>query len=170
MVFAVMIFQSVEPIEIVETEYPVRIDDFSVRTDSGGAGRHRGGLAYCRQWRVLDDAQFSSRTSHRRFGASGMAGGEAPPLSRTIFNPGRANEQILPGLAQIALQPGDVIRLEQSGGGGWGDPRLRDPQALEDDIADGYVSMESAYRTYGRTLIRGSIGEGGSPVISQLDQ
>ncbi len=154
MVFAVMIFQSVEPIEIVETEYPVRIDDFSVRTDSGGAGQHRGGLAYCRQWRVLNEAQFSSRTSHRRFGASGIAGGQAPPLARTIFNPGRADERVLPGLAQIALQPGDVIRLEQSGGGGWGDPRLRDPQALQDDVADGYVSIESAARAYGRTLIQ----------------
>ncbi len=154
MVFAVMIFQSVEPIEIVETEYPVRIDDFSVRTDSGGAGQHRGGLAYCRQWRVLNEAQFSSRTSHRRFGASGIAGGQAPPLARTIFNPGRADERVLPGLAQVALQPGDVIRLEQSGGGGWGDPRLRDPQALLDDVADGYVSIESAARAYGRTLIR----------------
>jgi N-methylhydantoinase B len=158
MVFAVMIFQSIEPIEIVETEYPVRIDDFSVRIDSGGAGLHRGGLAYCRQWRVLSEAQFSSRTSHRRFGASGIAGGGAPPPARTILNPGEPDETILPGLVQVALKPGDVVRLEQSGGGGWGDPRKREPQALLDDVADGYVSIESAAQAYGRQIIRGPDG------------
>ncbi|MDB5511937.1 MAG: 5-oxoprolinase [Enterovirga sp.] len=154
MVFTVMIFESVEPIEIVETEFPVRIDDFSVRTDSGGAGIHRGGLGYCRSWRVLQDAQFSSRTSHRRFGASGIAGGGAPLPSRTTLNPGRPDERVLNGLEQLNLKAGDVIRLEQSGGGGWGDPKDRDGQALLDDVADGYVSEESARRAYGRAVTR----------------
>jgi N-methylhydantoinase B len=158
MVFAVMIFQSVEPIEIVETEFPVRITDFSVRPDSGGPGQHRGGLAYCREWRVLRDAQFSSRTSHRRFGASGIAGGEPPPLARTFFNPGRPDERVLAGLEQVDLRAGDVIRLEQSGGGGWGDPRKRDPHALLDDVADGYVTEEIARTSYGRPVRRGANG------------
>jgi N-methylhydantoinase B len=54
----------------------------------------------------------------------------------------------------MGLKKGDVIRLEQSGGGGWGDPRERDVQALLEDVADGYVSPESAARDYGRPVKR----------------
>jgi N-methylhydantoinase B len=159
MVFAVMIFHSVEPIEIVESEYPVRIDDFSVRQDSGGAGQYRGGLAYCRQWRVLEDAQFSSRTSHRVFGASGVAGGKPPLRSRTVLNPGKSDSRVLAGLEQLSLKTGDVIRLEQSGGGGWGDPGQRDEQTLLEDVADGYVSVEQALEAYGRRVVKTDDGK-----------
>ena len=158
MVFAVMIFESVEPIEIVETEFPVRIADFSVRPDSGGPGIHRGGLGYSREWRVLQDAQFSCRTSHRRFGASGIAGGGPPLASRTIMNPGQPEELVLSGLEQLSLKAGDVIRLEQSGGGGWGDPHGRSGRALLEDVADGYVSEASARALYGRAVERDPSG------------
>jgi N-methylhydantoinase B len=154
MVFAVMIYQTIEPIEIVESEFPVRVREFSVRQDSAGAGKHRGGLGYTREWQVLEDAQFSSRTSHRKFGAHGIAGGKQPLLSKTILNPGSPDEVAVPGLQQMGLKKGDVIRLEQSGGGGWGDPRERDVQALLEDVADGYVSPESAARDYGRPVKR----------------
>lgn len=158
MVFAVMIYQTVEPIEIVETEFPVFIREFSVRCDSAGAGEHRGGLGYCREWEVLEDCTFSSRTSHRKFGASGIAGGKAPRLSRTILNPGRKDEKVLEGLVQIQLKAGDRIRVEQSGGGGWGDPRRRSAGAVLADVQDGYVSAESAATDYGRTVVRQADG------------
>jgi N-methylhydantoinase B len=159
MVFAVMIYQTVEPIEIVETEFPVFIREFSVRCDSAGAGEHRGGLGYCREWEVLEDCTFSSRTSHRKFGARGIAGGKAPKLSRTILNPGRKDEKVLEGLVQIKLKAGDRIRVEQSGGGGWGDPRRRSAEAVLADVEDGFVSVESAAVDYGRAVVRQNNGK-----------
>lgn len=149
MLFAVMIYQTIEPIEIVESEFPVQVEEFSIRPDSGGAGQHRGGLGYCRQWRVLRDCQFSSRTSHRKFGAHGIAGGSAPPCSRTIHISAEGERKELPGLVQLSLKAGEAIRVEQSGGGGWGDPRARDAAAVLEDVANGYVSADGAKRDYG---------------------
>jgi N-methylhydantoinase B len=177
MVFAVMIYQTVEPIEIVESEFPVLIREFSIRRDSAGPGEHRGGLGYCREWEVLQDCTFSSRTSHRKFGGQGIAGGKAPKLSRTLLNPGRADEQVLEGLTQIQLKAGDRIRVEQSGGGGWGDPRKRNAEAVLLDVQDGYISVDSADVDYGRKVVRQSDGRyaladetQASPLRSQAGQ
>lgn len=150
--------ESVQPIEIVESEYPVRISDFSMQTDSCGAGRHRGGVGVRREMELLSDAQFVSRLSQRRHGCKGLAGGLAPPISRTVLTQDGA-ESSLPGLVQLPLKAGDRVRIEQSGGAGWGDPKARDPQAVLRDVDDGLVSPESARRDYGVATARNDKGE-----------
>lgn len=158
MVFVGMIYETVQPIEIVETEYPIRMRDFSVRCDSGGAGEHRGGVGFCREWELLSDCHLLSRLSGRKFSAQGVLGGEAPPTARTVINPGRPDERLIAGLEQVHLKAGDVVRVEQSGGGGWGDPRHRSDQAVLDDVANGFVSTESAGRIYARPVERDALG------------
>jgi len=140
--------ESVQPIEIVESEFPVRVTDFSMLPDSCGAGLHRGGVGVRREMELLADAQFVSRLSQRRHGAKGLAGGLGPPVSRTIIREAGV-ERALPGLAQLQMKAGDRIRIEQSGGAGWGDPKLRDPAAVLRDVDDGVVSVESARTHYG---------------------
>ncbi len=150
--------ESVQPIEIVESEFPVRISDFSMLADSGGPGQHRGGVSVRRELELLCDAQFVSRLSQRRHGAKGLAGGMAPPVSRTVLTESGA-ERSLPGLAQLQMKAGDRVRIEQSGGAGWGDPKARDAQSVLRDVDDGVVSAQSARRDYGVVTARRADGE-----------
>jgi N-methylhydantoinase B len=154
----IMIHETVQPIEIIESEFPVLIRNFGIRTDSAGAGMHRGGIGYVKEYEMREPSHFMSRLSQRRFGAHGAAGGGAPERSHATYNPGRPNERILQGLDQVAMQAGDVLRIEQSGGAGLGDPAHRDPDKLLDDIADGYVSIEAAERHYGYIVRQDSDG------------
>jgi N-methylhydantoinase B len=150
-------FESVQPIEIVESEFPVRITDFSMLTDSCGAGQHRGGVGVRREFELLEDAQLVSRLSQRRHGSKGLAGGKPPIVSRTVLNE-NGTERDLPGLIQLPLKAGDRIRIEQSGGGGWGDPMARDLEAVLRDVEDGVVSAESARLNYGVVVERDAAG------------
>ena len=149
--------ESVQPIEIVESEFPVRITDFSMLTDSCGPGQHRGGVGVRREFEMLEDAQLVSRMSQRRHGSKGLAGGKGPPVSRTVLS-AAGGVRDLPGLIQLPMKAGERVRIEQSGGGGWGDPRKRDPEAVLRDVDDGVVSMDSARRDYGVLLARKPTG------------
>ena len=149
--------ESVQPIEIVESEFPVRITDFSMLTDSCGPGQHRGGVGVRREFEMLEDAQLVSRMSQRRHGSKGLAGGKGPPVSRTVLS-AVGGVRDLPGLIQLPMKAGERVRIEQSGGGGWGDPRKRDPEAVLRDVDDGVVSMDSARRDYGVLLARKPTG------------
>lgn len=163
-IFPMMIFETIQPIEIVESEFPVRIVDFSVWMDSAGAGEHRGGVGYCREFELLEETQVISRLAQRKYGALGAAGGRPSALSRTIVRTPDGNEQALPGLAQMTLPAGTRVRIEQSGGGGWGDPHGRARDRIVADIEDRYVSPEAARADYGIAvgiddLGRASIGQ-----------
>ncbi|MEX0923668.1 MAG: hydantoinase B/oxoprolinase family protein [Rhodovibrionaceae bacterium] len=159
-------FESVQPIEIVESEFPVRITEFSMLKDSCGAGYHRGGVGIKREYELLSDAQVVSRLSQRRHGSKGLAGGKAPPVSRTVLlEDGEQRE--LPGLIRFAAKAGTRICLEQSGGGGWGDPLERDPAAVLTDVGDGFVSVESARKDYGVIVEQDKAGR---YVIARLDR
>lgn len=140
---------SVAPIEILETEYPVRLREFSVRQNSGGTGKHRGGLAYVREYEVLEDCSFTARVSGIKFAAQGIQEGKGPQPCRLILNPGTSNERELPSLISLDLHAGDIIRHELSGGGGYGNPLERNRDAVVKDVQDGYISEESARRDYG---------------------
>lgn len=150
--FSISIFETVQPIEIVETEFPIRIREFSVTPDSAGAGEHRGGVGFCKEWEMLADCQFVSRMAGRRFLAKGANGGESPAPGQTVINPATSREQVIGGMADMRLKAGDIVRVEQSGGGGWGNPRLRDEQSVIADVEDGLISAGAAEAVYGRKL------------------
>lgn len=137
------------PVEILETEYPVRVTRFEPIADSAGAGRHRGGPGYRKEYELLSDAVFTLRMGGFRFGAWGVLGGKDPSLARCVLNPETERHEALPPLHTRELKAGEVIRIELPGGGGYGDPRQRDPAAVLEDVLNGYLSLETAEREYG---------------------
>ncbi len=138
------------PIEIIETEFPVRVRRFELRTDSGGAGRFRGGLGYAREYEILAEwAALSVRGDRHRFAAWGVNGGSEGALGRFVVNPDRPDERVIQARTSgVTLRRGDVLLLQTPGGGGFGAPGERDPEAVRADVADGYVSREAAITTY----------------------
>lgn len=140
---------SIQPIEIVENEFPLEINNFGPRQDSAGAGRWRGGLGYYREYKVLEDCVFTVRSSQHRYGSQGVFGGKSPKLSRVIYNPGRSDEREVDAVETINMRAGDIIRVERAGGGGYGNPFDRDELIVLNDVLNGYVSIESAKKDYG---------------------
>ena len=122
--------------------------------DSGGAGKFRGGLGILREYVNLADARFSIRSSKHVIPPQGVAGGKHGKTGDLTINPGTAEEKHLPTrFADYPLKAGDVFRLETPGGGGLGEPFERDPDAVLNDVAQGYVSAERAVSEYGVALV-----------------
>jgi len=129
------------PVEVLEARSPVLVEAFAFRADSGGAGQFRGGLGLVRQYRLLaDEAVLQLRADRVTHPPFGLQGGEPGACSRNTFNPaGEARE--LPGKITMRMVKGDVIRHEQAGGGGFGDPTTRDLGAARRDIEDGKMTL-----------------------------
>ena len=137
------------PVEIVETEYPIRVRRFELLADSAGAGAHRGGIGFAREYGFLTACTLTLRTANHRHPAWGLfgGGGPAPASTRITLPDGRSEAMDVLETRQMA--PGSVIRLCHSGGGGYGDPFARDPALVLADIADGYVTRDAARARYG---------------------
>jgi N-methylhydantoinase B len=128
------------PVEVLEARSPVLVEEFSFRPDSGGAGRFRGGLGLVRQYRLLaDEATLQLRADRVRHPPFGLMGGHPGTPSRNILNPSTEARE-LPGKVTMQMKKNDVIRHEQAGGGGFGDPALRDAAAMERDREDGKIT------------------------------
>jgi N-methylhydantoinase B len=140
------------PAEVIEREYPLRIEEYAFLPDSGGPGRFRGGLALVRRYRFLEESgTFQIRSDRRRFGAYGLAGGGEGRRSRNVLNPG-PRERVLPGKTTLHVEHGDVLLHELAGAGGWGDPLERDPERVLADVLDDKVTLEHARSAYGVVL------------------
>ncbi|SIR40148.1 hydantoinase B/oxoprolinase family protein [Bosea sp. TND4EK4] len=140
------------PIEMVEAKYPVTFTKYGLIPDSGGAGQFRGGLGLVREWR-LDAAEGSLSTNFERFRHApyGIKGGAPGSLSRTtVTHPDGSKASLRSKVSGIPLRRGDIVTIETSGGGGYGDPARRDPQRLARDLAEGLVTPDSAASLYGR--------------------
>ena len=143
--------QSNVSVEMIESEYPIRINEYGMLADTGGAGRHRGGLGLVREYEILsDEAILNVRSDKRRFPPHGLFGGHPGSSSWNYINPGRS-DRILPVLMTEVekLERGDVFRHEMSGGGGYGDPLERDPDSVLRDVVQEKVTREHAEREYG---------------------
>ncbi len=144
---------TLQPIEAVEQLYPVRIERTSLREDSGGPGRWRGGLGLTREVRILvPSTRLSVLAEKAVLPPFGVCGGGSGATNR--FWVRRGEEPIqpssLPGkVGGFPLRPDDVLLMESSGGGGFGDALDRDPAAVAADIAEGYVTPAAAEREYG---------------------
>jgi N-methylhydantoinase B len=137
------------PVEIVESEYPLRVRAFELICDSAGAGTFRGGVGYAREFEVLEDSVLTVRSANHMIGSKGLYGGGSPRLSHVVINPYGANPEELGALETRSLAAGEVIRFERSGGAGFGDPLLRAREAVADDVRNGYISREAAMKVYG---------------------
>jgi len=142
------------PVEYVERDFPLSIERYAVRPDSGGPGFHRGGAGVVRDVRVLcERAELATRMENTLVAPYGVAGGRAGRTGRIVLNPGTAGERLLPPLGDgIELRCGDLLRFETCGGGGWGDPLARDPERVRQDVARGFVTARGALDDYGVVL------------------
>ena len=142
-------------IEIIESEFPTRIQRFELIKDSGGAGKYRGGLGILREYVNLADARFSIRSSKHVIPPLGAQDGAPGRTGDLTINPGTAQEKHLPTrYADYPLKVGDIFLLESPGGGGLGNPFERDPTNVLADVTQGYVSPERAASDYGVAVVK----------------
>jgi N-methylhydantoinase B len=139
------------PIEIIESEFPTRVERFEMIPGSGGAGEWRGGLGFARDYRILaDEVRFSMRTDKHAIEPFGSDGGLPGGKGACIVNPGTSRETHLPSrFGDHRLQKHDIVRVERPGGGGLGDPFKRPVDQLLEDVRQGYVSAAQASAHYG---------------------
>lgn len=157
-----------QPVEVWETRHPTRIEKCELRTDSGGAGRFRGGLGIERHLRMLAKETLVSALAdgcaQQPFGLDGGQPGSsnAFELIRAADGPRSLREAYdLPSwgkFSNVPLQQDDILSIKCAGGGGFGSPEERDFEALEWDVLNGYVSPEAALDEY-RVCIDDSTGK-----------
>ena len=151
LVLAFCHISTTQPIEIIETEYPLTVQRFEVVPDSAGAGRHRGGPAFVREYEALDDFRLGLRSGGYKFGSWGVDGGEGPNFAGCTLQPGTDEEQSMPALFVRQMKAGDVVQVVFAGGGGLGDPRERESALVEEDVRNGIYTPEVAERVFGRS-------------------
>ena len=138
------------PIEILEMSFPLRVEEYSLVPDSGGAGTYRGGLGVRRVWRVLQNQAHAAvcceRTVTPPFGLDGGLPGAAAQLE--LIAP-RSNARKLTSKGGFLAPAGSLVVVEAPGSGGYGPPLARDRVALSEDLLDGYVTAAEACRVYG---------------------
>jgi N-methylhydantoinase B len=136
------------PIEVLEAKAPLLLHDYKLIQDSGGPGRHRGGLGIQRSYEFLSDASALTLVKKTKTAPWGMAGGSDGDAGYVLLRPG-TNRELRTGMVYETMAPNDVLVNHSGGGGGWGDPFERDPDAVLADVVDEYVSVEGARDDYG---------------------
>jgi N-methylhydantoinase B len=137
------------PVEVMEAEHPVRVEEYAFVPDSCGAGRWRGGVGLRRAYRVLAaEALLQLRSDRVAFRPYGLAGGGPGGASRNFLEVANRREP-LPSKVTMTVPNGALIVHEQAGGGGFGNALARDPQQVREDFADGKISAAFARRHYG---------------------
>jgi N-methylhydantoinase B len=129
------------PTEVVEAEYPLRVEEHALRPGSAGDGRHRGGLGFRRAYRVVaPEVTLTSMLDRRVVPPWGVHGGGDGAPYRITLNPGTPTQRDIGGKASLTLTRGDVVLIETCGGGGFGPPAERSAEAREEDRREGYVA------------------------------
>jgi len=132
------------PVEALENEYPLLVEEYGLVPGSGGAGTSRGGLGIARQISALeDDTVFGCRSDSHLTQAEGVFGGMPWKPGRLVRNPGRPDEEVLPSkVSRLVLKSGESMRIETPGGGGAGLPADRSPEKVANDVRSGKISAE----------------------------
>jgi N-methylhydantoinase B len=140
-----------QPVELLESDLPLEVVRYGLVPDTGGAGEHRGGLAYEREYRVrADRATLTIRTDRRFHPPYGLDGGRPGGASRNTAIVDGVEHDLPPmPMSALTLWRGDRFRHRSAGGGGVGSPLARDAAAVLRDVTDGKVSVETARAIYG---------------------
>ena len=137
------------PVEIAESELPIRFEEYGIVPDSGGAGKYRGGMAQTRKVRLLEEEAIlqlrSDKRLHRPFGLQG--GEEGDPSSNVLSSPD-GESKLLPVLGMSPMNRDEVIEHAFAGGGGWGDPLDRDMESIQNDLLDEKITVAGAENDY----------------------
>jgi N-methylhydantoinase B len=141
---------------MLESTYPIIVERVELVKDSGGPGRHRGGVGSRTHFRLAAPAFFFCIIERGKAPHWGLFGGGEGLRNYAVVRSGRKGEfEVLkdPG---IDLDEGDRVVVTAGGGGGYGDPLDRDPEAVRSDVIEGYVSLERARLDYGVALLAGT--------------
>ncbi len=150
-----------QPVELIEAELPLEVVRYGMVQDSGGAGEHRGGLAFVREFKLLaENAVFTTRADRRDHPPYGFKGGLHGGGSLNTLISGKT-VRVLPTMPMEAIKwkAGDVFRHVSAGGGGYGNPLARDPACVLADVLDEKVSAEAAHKLYGVVIQAGAVNE-----------
>jgi N-methylhydantoinase B len=148
------------PTEVFETRYPWRVEEFALSQDSGGAGAFRGGLGFSRTLLSLaPEITVSQCTDHHQIAPWSLFGAQDGGLGSTLIRKqGHNDYQTVAEVfgkvssskfGNVEIGAGDRLRITVPGGGGYGDLRSRSRALVEEDLREGYISLESARRNYG---------------------
>ncbi|AYY13586.1 hydantoinase B/oxoprolinase family protein [Actinobacteria bacterium YIM 96077] len=136
------------PVEVLETKSPMIINSYGYVPDTGGAGKHRGGVGVSRVYRFTTPSTGICLVYKTKSAPWPVAGGRPGVPARIVLNPGTEREVVQGGSYNL-LEAGDVLANVTGGGGGYGDPFERDPQRVLADVINGFVSVEAAEGDYG---------------------
>ncbi|CCC99812.1 hydantoinase B/oxoprolinase family protein [Azospirillum baldaniorum] len=145
---------TIPPVEILEAAYPVMFTQWALRPDSAGAGLHRGGLGAVYEIEALTAADVFLLGERGVFAPFGVAGGTPAALNRFVWqsDEGEKSPPLASKVTDVKIRDGQRVRLETPGGGGWGDPRRRDAEAVARDVRLGYLGIDAARSAYGVAL------------------
>jgi N-methylhydantoinase B len=142
------------PVELVEAENPILMEEYAFLPDTGGPGKYRGALALVRSYRLLaDEAMLQLRSDRERFAPWGLFGGKSGASARSYLNKGMPNERRIPSKFMGTIRQGDVFRGEMAASGGYGDPFERDPAAVLEDVRQEKMSVRHAFEEYGVVIL-----------------
>jgi N-methylhydantoinase B len=145
------------PVEVIEKDYPIRVERMSLNFDDGiGHGAHRGGFGMRKDYRMLaDEANMVCSINRIQYPPWGVEGGEDGSCNHIVVI--RDGKDIWDGgrASNFNIKKGDIVSIRSGGGAGWGDPSGRDPQLVLEDYKNGLVSLEEAKEVY-RVVINSS--------------
>jgi N-methylhydantoinase B len=141
------------PAEAIEMSYPLRIRQYSLRPDSGGAGRYRGGLGATKVFEAVHGDVVVSIRGERYFTPPwGLYGGQPAAAAQAWVERADGRVEEIPSKRVFTLQQGERLYVDTPGGGGYGDALERDPEAVRQDVCDRRVSVRMAHELYGVVL------------------
>ena len=136
------------PVEVLEPNTGMFFERVELRTDSGGAGKYRGGLGLRRDIRFVSDGEFLTVMKKSKTRPWALEGGLEPEANTIIAFPGTDREMRM-STKRVPVSTGDRISVLTAGGGGYGDPKTRDREKVRQDVIDELVSPEMARKIYG---------------------
>lgn len=140
------------PVESIEQEYPLRVEEYSLVTDSGGAGKYRGGMALRRVVTPVDhNCVFNGAGERFRHQPWGLFGGEPGASGQFLLRDSDGEKRLADKPGEVQIGPGSRIVMESPGAGGYGPPSDRDAEAVARDARGGKFSSEYIERHYRAT-------------------
>jgi N-methylhydantoinase B len=148
------------PAEYQEAYYPLTIDEYSTREDTGGAGQFRGGHGITKVYTFEEPGAITFQDDRAHTYPWGVEGGKHAQTSEKRLIRADGTEEELPSKVEnVAVQPGDKLLFSTAGGGGLGDPLERDPEVVATEVDRGLVTESAAREEYGVVLTGGSVDE-----------
>jgi N-methylhydantoinase B len=145
------------PVEVIEIAYPLRVEKYGLVPNTDGPGRYRGGLGLTRELTVLDHSPTMTLGSDRlKIPPWGLQGGDPGGTVGSFIEKPDGEREMLPSKVTRAVEPGTRIVLRTAGGGGYGDPKRRDPQKVRTDVQEGFIDIQRARERYGVVIDRHS--------------